>query len=253
MIDEPFSQGSSPLHRVDPRIRLVSATVWSVVVALLGAASAAWAALAISAVLALWSRPPLVALTRRLIAVNVFILFLWAVVPFSVPGEVVLHVWRLGATREGIDLALLVSLKSNAIVLGFIALVASIPVSELGHALRKLHVPDKLAYLLVFTYRYVFVMAAEYQRMRQAMKIRGFRARTDLHTYRSLAYLAGMVLVRGLDRAERVYAAMLCRGFDGRFHSLNGLAARPVDFGFLCAMLAATAAVALYDLGLIVI
>lgn len=251
MIDEPFANGTSVLHRMDPRVRLAAATVWSVAVALLATQPAARAALGLSAVLALASLPPFGSLLRRLMAVNVFILFLWAVVPFSLPGEPVFRVWLLTASREGLDLALTITLKSNAIVLCFIALVATIPVSELGHALRKLRVPDKLAYLLVFTYRYVFVMAGEYQRMRQAMKIRGFTPRTNLHTYRSLAYLAGMVLVRGLDRAERVYAAMLCRGFDGRFRSLNGLTARPIDFGFLFAMCAATAAVALYDLGLI--
>lgn len=251
MIDEPFSHGDTALHRMDPRVRLAGATVWSVAVALLATAHAAWAALGLSALLALASRPPLGSLMRRLLAVNVFILFLWAVVPFSLPGTPAFDLWRLTASREGIALALTITLKSNAIVLCFIALVATIPVSELGHALRKLHVPDKLAYLLVFTYRYVFVMAGEYQRMRQAMKIRGFVPRTNLHTYRSLAYLAGMVLVRGLDRAERVYAAMLCRGFNGRFRSLNGLAASPLDFGFLIAMCAATAAVALFDLGLI--
>lgn len=251
MIEEHFSHGDSPLHRMDPRARLAAATLWSVAVAVLSTAGAAWVALGLSALLALASRPPLGPLARRLAAVNLFILMLWILVPFSVPGEPAFHLWRFAATREGLALALTVTLKSNAIVLTFIALVASIPISDLGFALRRLGVPDKLAYLLVFTYRYVFVMAGEYQRMRQAMKIRGFTPGTNLHTYRSLAYLAGMVLVRGLDRSERVYAAMLCRGFNGRFHSLNGFAARPADFVLFIAMLAATACVALYDRGIL--
>jgi len=250
MIEDAFSRGPSPLHRLDPRFRLAAATAWTVCAALLTTAHAAALALVGSALLLAVSRPPLGRLFSRLAAVNVFILFLWVILPFSQPGEAVFRLWGLAATREGLALAGLITLKSNAIVLAFIALVATIPVSELGRALRSLKVPDKLAHLLVFTYRYVFVMAGEYQRMRQAMKIRAFTPRTDLHTYRTLAYLAGMVLVRGLDRSERVYKAMLCRGFDGRFRSLNGLAAGPSDAAFLVLMLAATAAVACYDLGL---
>lgn len=250
MIEDAFSRGTSPIHRLDPRVRLAGATAWTLCAALLQTLDAAAGALALSALLAMASRPPLSCLFSRLAAVNVFVLFLWAILPFSQPGEPVLTLWGFDATREGIILAGLITLKSNAIVLAFIALVASIPVSELGRALRRLRVPDKLAHLLVFTYRYVFVMAGEYQRMRQAMKIRGFTPRTNLHTYRTLAYLAGMVLVRGLDRSERVYKAMLCRGFDGRFRSLNGLSARPADAVFLLFMFAATAALALFDLGL---
>ena len=53
------------------------------------------------------------------------------------------------------------------------------------------------------------------------MKIRGFQPRTNLHTYRSYAYLAAMLLVRSYDRADRVFQAMLCRGFHGVFYSLR--------------------------------
>ncbi|MBU1003389.1 MAG: cobalt ECF transporter T component CbiQ [Proteobacteria bacterium] len=250
MIEDTFSRGSSPMHRLDPRFKLAGATAWTVCVALLTTPASAAAALGFSALLLLASRPPLGCLLRRLLAVNVFILFLWAMLPFTQPGEPAFDLWHFTATREGLALAGLITLKSNAIVLCFIALVATIPVTELGRALRRLKVPEKLTYLLIFTYRYVFVMAGEYQRMRQAMKIRGFTPRTNLHTYRTLAYLAGMVLVRGLDRSERVYKAMLCRGFTGRFRSLNGLCATGVDAVFLLSMLAATAALALFDLGL---
>jgi cobalt/nickel transport system permease protein len=70
------------------------------------------------------------------------------------------------------------------------------------------------------SYRYIFVIEQEYQRLIRAAKIRGFRPKTDLHTYRTYAYIVGMLLVRAASRAQRVYQAMLCRGFNGRFFSL---------------------------------
>jgi cobalt/nickel transport system permease protein len=95
-----------------------------------------------------------------------------------------------------------------------------------------LRLPDKLCHLLLFTYRYIYVFEQEFRRLVQAMKIRGFRPRTNLHTYRSYAYLAAMLLVRSFDRAERVFQAMLCRGFNGTFYSLRTflLAAPGSDF-----------------------
>ena len=60
------------------------------------------------------------------------------------------------------------------------------------------------------------VLEEEYQRLARAARIRGFRAGTDLHTYRTYAYLVGMLFVRAADRAERVRNAMLCRGFNGQ-------------------------------------
>ncbi len=240
MIEERLAEADSPLARLDPRARLAAATAWSVAVAVVASQPAAWAALCVSTLLLAASLPPMGHVLRRLAAVNLFIAFLWAFVPFTTPGQPALHLGVLTATRQGLDLALLVTLKSNAIVLAFMALVAPMPISDLGFALRRLGVPDKLACLLVFTHRYVHAIAGEYRRMRQAMKIRAFTPRTGLHTYRALAYLAGMVLVRGLDRAERVYAAMLCRGFHGRFYAINGHAVRAADHLFLAAMLAAS-------------
>jgi cobalt/nickel transport system permease protein len=76
-------------------------------------------------------------------------------------------------------------------------------------------------HLFLFTVRYIAVLGREYQRLRTAMKARGFRMRCDLHTWRSIGYLFGMLLVRSLERSERILAAMRCRGFQGDFHPLT--------------------------------
>jgi cobalt/nickel transport system permease protein len=99
-----------------------------------------------------------------------------------------------------------------------------VPVVTLGQALHHLRLPDKLCHLLLFTYRYLYVFEQEFHRLVQAMKIRGFRPGTDLHTYRSYANLAAMLLVHSYDRADRVFQAMLCRGFHGTFYSLRTFA-----------------------------
>ena len=57
--------------------------------------------------------------------------------------------------------------------------------------------------------------------MRIALRVRGYRNRAIAHSYRTIGHVAGTLLVRGHERAERVGQAMRCRGFDGRFRSLT--------------------------------
>jgi cobalt/nickel transport system permease protein len=78
-----------------------------------------------------------------------------------------------------------------------------------------------MVHLLLITYRYLFVLEQEYQRLLRAMKIRNFHPKTNLHSYRTYAYLVGMLFVRASERARRVHSAMICRGFSGRFFSLR--------------------------------
>jgi cobalt/nickel transport system permease protein len=118
-------------------------------------------------------------------------------------------------------LAARISLKSSAILLSLTALLATMSLATLGHAMGRLGIPDKLVYLLLITYRYVFVMEQEYRRLIRAMRIRAFRPGTNLHSYQSYAYLVGMLFVHASARADRVSKAMKCRGFNGRFHSLR--------------------------------
>ena len=49
-------------------------------------------------------------------------------------------------------------------------------------------------HLFFFSFRYIHVSHSEYHRLDNAMKIRSFKPRTDIHTYRSYAYLVGMLL-----------------------------------------------------------
>ncbi|MBG0789299.1 MAG: cobalt ECF transporter T component CbiQ [Desulfovibrionaceae bacterium] len=221
------------MHRTDPRVRLVCGLAVTVPAALLTDSQAAWLALAFSLLLVKMARLNLVRVLNRLAVVNVFIAFLWLFLPFSLPGYPLWSIGPLNLTQEGVDLALLITVKSNAIVLSLMALLGTIPVQDLGPALQQLKMPDKLCHILLFTYRYIFVIHKEYVTMRQAMRARGFRPRTNRHTYRSYAWLVGMLLVRSWDRAERVGEAMRCRGFRGRFYSLARFDARTGDYAFL--------------------
>jgi cobalt/nickel transport system permease protein len=123
-------------------------------------------------------------------------------------------------------------LKSNATLFSLIALTGTSYFATLGYALNQLRVPNKIIYLFLITYRYIFVIEQEYQRLIRAARVRCFEPGTNLHTYRTYAYLIGMIFVRASSRAERVYHAMLCRGFTGKFYALREFTFKKSDLAW---------------------
>jgi cobalt ABC transporter, permease protein CbiQ len=221
----------SLIGRLDPRLKILAALFWSFLLALTSGLSAAGLGLAFSLLLAVWARLSPAESLRRLAAVNVFILFMWLILPFSFssPGTVVASLGFLEITREGLDLSLLLTLKANGVALGAMALLGSSPPLELAAAARSLGAPEKLTAMFLLMIRYFQVIHQEYGRLRVAMRARGFKSGLNSHSLRSLANLVGMLLVRSVDRAERVHAAMLCRGYNGRFWIKDDFSLRRLD------------------------
>ena len=127
-------------------------------------------------------------------------------------------------SHESLRLAAAIALKANAAVLVVASLIGTMDAVTLGHALAHLYVPRRLAQLLLFMVRYFNVLGREYARLRAAMRVRCFRPRMSMHSYRTIGYLVGMLLVRSFDRSERVLAAMKCRGFRGQYYMLDHFA-----------------------------
>jgi len=225
VIWEDFASVDSLIHHLDPRVKIVLVFLFSVVVA-------------VSICVTWLARVPIKGLLRRLAPVNMLIIFLWFFLPFTVEGEPLFSVGPLVGTHEGVLYAARISIKSNVIIIMLIALVASTSILTLGHAMHELRVPKKIVHLFFFTYRYIHVIHREYLRLVNAMKVRGFRPGTNMHTYKTFAYLVGMILVRSSDRAQRVHNAMLCRGFRGNLYSLSEFSLKARDMISLILMLA---------------
>lgn len=232
MFDEPFAHGRSLVHAVDPRFRLVAAFVCAVCLAVVRTPEAAWFGFGMAALLLALSRPPVRPVLRRLVVVNVFIAFLWLTVPLTSGGEAIAEWGPLEVSRAGVLLTLLVTVKSNAIVMTFLALVATMDSPTIGYALERLRFPSKLVFLFLFTYRYLHVIADEWHKLHVAARLRGFAPKTNMHTYRTFGNMLGMVFVHSFDRSVRVYEAMILRGFSGRFQSVTAFRATSRDAVF---------------------
>jgi cobalt/nickel transport system permease protein len=218
------ANGSGLLARLDPRTRLLAALALAATTASLPSVGPAVLALALAVGFAIVAGIDRRETLHRLAHVEGFMLVLLVVLPFVVPGRPLLSVGTLVASVEGATRALVIALKVNAAVLFVLALVAPLGTAAVGRALHRLGVPDKLVQLFLFTVRYIDVFAAERTRLTTAMKVRGFVPRFDRHSLTTWGRLIGTLVLRSVERAERVARAMRLRGFDGRIHRVDSLA-----------------------------
>lgn len=206
---------------LDPRMRIVMACVFGMVTVALQTIPALAAALVAALAMLAASRLPVARTLKRMAMMDGFIIFMLLLLPFTFPGDAIFSLWGFAASWQGLWRAVEIALTANAVILALMVLVGTLEPVTLGHALHRLRCPETLVHLLMFTIRYIEVLREEYLRLRAAMKVRGFRPGTNWHTYRSFGYLVGMMLVRAIERSERILAAMKCRGFSGRLLMLQ--------------------------------
>ena len=115
MIEESFLIGDSVIHRLDPRARVITAAVFSVVVAVSDRFVALLPSILVAVSFVFLARLSLKRVCLRLLMVNLLILTLWLSLPFTFKGETLFSLGPLTATKEGIGRAAALTVKSNAI------------------------------------------------------------------------------------------------------------------------------------------
>jgi cobalt/nickel transport system permease protein len=218
----------SPLHRLDARWRLVGiVTACAALVFLKSVVAAAIGLLGALAALAA-ARLPLAWIGQRLGGLALFLMLFVVVLPLTMPGDAFdLGLFRL--SLPGLHLAGLICLKALSISALVLLLFATAPVGVTLRAAHRLWVPDLLVQLLMLTYLHAYLLADELGKVRIALRLRRFRNRMNRHAYRTLGNVAGTLLVRSYERAERVGQAMKARGFSGRFRTLHRFHTSPAD------------------------
>lgn len=209
------------LDQFDPRLRLLTALLFALTTVSLQQLPLLILVLIASLSMARFTGLSGSLLVKRLLAMEGFMIVLLIMLPFSVPGDSLFTLGSFSASAQGMERAVQIVLKANAIVIMLMTLIGTLEPIVLGHALAQLKLPEKLIHLFLFTVRYIGVLFDEYQRLRMAMRARAFVARSNRHSWRSLGWLIGMLLVRSLERSQRILAAMKCRGFNGKLYLIT--------------------------------
>lgn len=179
-------------------------------------------------VMAIEGHVPLDWLARRLLHASPFALLVGVFNPLLDPAVIAtlgpIHITGGWASYLSIVLRFLLTTAAALV------LIATTSFSGVCNALERMGVPDVFAVQLLFLYRYLFVLAEEGISMARARDLRSFGRRGTGPTV--YAQLLGHLLLRTYARAQRVYAAMLTRAFDGRVRVRRVLTIRPADVAF---------------------
>jgi cobalt/nickel transport system permease protein len=236
------------LARRDGRWRLATFGLAIIAVAILRAPAPVALALALAVVLAALGRVPGAWYRARIGLLLVALVPFLVVIPFTVDRGERLWEWRgFALTDAGLVAAATLAMKTIALVTLAMTLLATAPLHVTLAAAARLGMPKLLVHLTLLTYRYVFLLLDEFHRLRIALRVRGFRNRVTMHSYRTIGQVAGTLLVHGADRADHVAQAMRCRAFDGRFRTLTVFRSTPADAMMFVLVAGAAAGLVVWD------
>ena len=236
-----YHHGHSPLHTLDPRVKVLVTLAFILSNALLP--DGAWTAFLLAWGFVLVAnglsglgldfsfRRSFVALPFALAAITVL---------FSIPGEPVSSfrflMWDFTITDAGLLRFVSIVIRSWLSVQLAILLVAVTEFPKVVHALRHLRVPAIITVIISFLYRYLFVLADEVMRLMRARQARSAAVPgtspggSVLWRARVAGNMAGQLFLRSYERSDRVYNAMLSRGYKGELMTIHPHHFHPVDW-----------------------
>jgi len=224
---DKYSGLDSPIHRLDPRTKILS-LFCLILICVSTPAQAYLAFLAYFIFLAaaiVVSRVPLGYILRRSLIIIPFVLMVAIFIPFLKPNGTAGSSYSLGigslrVYTSGLIVLWNVLAKSCIAVLSVILLSSTTPFPKLLRGFEQLRVPKIFIMLASFAYRYVFVLVDEMERMKRARDSRCYGGKWLWHS-KVIGQMIGTLFLRSYQRAERVYVAMVSRGFQGRTISLG--------------------------------
>jgi len=210
----------SPVHQLDARAKILS--FFALIVICVSTPPEAWGAFAgyfaFLAVVAVASSVPAGYILRRSLVIVPFVAM---VAPFllflrhdGIAGGWSLGIGPVSVSRSGLMVFWNVLVKACVAILAVILLSSTTPFPSLMRGLEQLRVPRVFVMLASFAYRYIFILVDEAERMERARDSRGYRGRW-LWQAKVIGQMIGTLFLRSYERAERVYAAMVSRGFTG--------------------------------------
>ncbi len=218
---DTLAGGESFLHRLDPRAKLITAFAFIVTVISFDkyALSAMTPFFIYPIVLMSFGGLPYRYILKKILLVSPFAVLVGIFNPLIDRG-IVMHLGPIGVSGGWISFVSII-LRFVLTVTAALILISLTGFNAVCAALEKFGVPRPFVVQLLFFYRYIFVLTDETERMARASSFRA--PNSKIITFKTFVSLVGSLLLRTFDRAERIYSAMCCRGFDGRIRIIRSM------------------------------
>jgi cobalt/nickel transport system permease protein len=233
IIDE-YSGLSSPLHRWEPRCKLIGFIVLIFAFSFIRNLSMLLAMVAVTAAIYLISRLPVSFILGRLRYPSLFLLVVVLVLPFVSGQTIVMSLGPIDLRQEGMLAVLIIAIRFLSILTLGLVLFGTTPFLTTIKAMRALGLPAIMADMVLLSFRYLHEIGDDLHRMQTSMKLRGFhRDSFSLRGLRIPAWLGGSLLVHSYERSEWVYKAMILRGYGQASYTGGELSTHARDLAIL--------------------
>jgi len=225
---DPYRPGGSPIHSLDPRAKLLLTLAFILTAALTPVGAWPVYILLFAFILAveILSELGVFFVLKRAMLALPFVLAALPVI-FTFPGPALFGLaigpWMLVASQPGMERFISIAFKSWVSVQAGVLLATTTSFPDLLVALRAVRIPRLLVAIFGLMWRYLFVLADEAIRLMRARLARsGESDQPGLKPGGSLLWrarltggMAGSLFLRAFERSDRIYLAMLARGYDG--------------------------------------
>lgn len=220
-----YFPGNSLLHRLDPRVKITAVFLLSIAIFL----PKAWPGYLVTAaftLLAVWlAQVPLTMILRGLRPILIFLLITAVFNLFLTPGEKLFAVGPVVATREGLLLTVVSSVRLVMLVIIASLLTLTTSPIRLTDGLERILRPFKvvgvpaheLALMMTIALRFIPTLAEEADRIMRAQMARGaeFRSGSLTSRIKNLIPVLVPLFVAAFRRADELATAMEARGYRG--------------------------------------
>lgn len=204
----------------DPRLKIASLGAFALITAMLQTIPVVLFAFAVSVTLLILSKIPMGFVYNAMKWLVVLLLPFFIILPVTYPGEVATEFLGIPYAIEGVRLSVMIVLKAVTVMTTAFVIFGSARFDISMIALQELKCPHVIVQMLLFAYRYIFLFLAEMKRLDTAMKARGFVKKPNLYTMKVVGGFVGTLLIRSFERTERIYKAMLSKGYRGTLHTM---------------------------------
>lgn len=226
---DKYATLKSPLHTFDARAKIVCILILIVSIVLINDKYVLILGFISSILLVALCKIPIGFIVKRLKWVLLFVLALLIILPITSKGDVIFSVWFIPVTKQGVSLAITISLKALSAALLVFTMISTMTFSTFVRALEQLKIPHKLIQMISFIYRYIFVISNELYTTRLSIQSRNFKKKSIFYKNRILGSIIGMIIIRSYERGERIRDAMLSRGYNGKTKTLHSFKLQQID------------------------
>lgn len=211
---DKYAYLKSPIHKWDIRFKITSLAILIISFSFIHNSLILVLSLPFVLSLILFSKLPFNFVLKTLKGPLLFFGIILIFLPLTASGNKVYLIGNIRIYHTSLALAVTIILRGFLIIVCFIIMFSTAKFEDTVRALHNLKIPKKLVSIILFTYRYIFLYKNKLRDMNHVLTVRGFQKKLNFRSFKILAGVIVNLLIQSFEQTERVYQAMILRGYD---------------------------------------